>query len=559
MNTGPRAAALLATLAACCLLATRAPRVFADQIPPKLVVMLVVDQMSADYVEDFKGRWTGGLHRLVDRGAWFRKAAYPYMNTVTCTGHSTISTGALPITHGMILNSWWDRTAGRPMACTEDPGTRPVSYGGPVAGGGDSPWRLAVPTFTDELRAQKGEGPSILTFSLKPRSAVTLAGHAANAVTWFSDSGSWMTSSVYPGPVPFIADFVKAHPIEKDFGAVWTKVLPEKDYSYKDDAEGEPAPQTWTRTFPHVLKGTSDQPDALFYLLWEQSPFSDAYLEKLAEAAIDTQHLGQRGTTDYLGVSFSALDLVGHVFGPRSHEIHDMLARLDRTIGALLDHLDKVVGPDHYVVALTSDHGVAPIPEQLAREGRDAGRIDLSVIASRLEQALNASLGKGKYVSSVAFTDVYFEPGVYEQLLHKKEALKAAIEAIRNVPGVLQVFRSDELPALRSSKDRLQRAAALGYFPGRSGDLIVVPKPHWLLGSNAGTTHGTANDYDQRVPVILMGPGIKAGVYEQGASPADLAPTLASLVGIKLPKADGRVLQEAITAPMVPTPFGVRR
>jgi len=516
---------------------------------PKLVVMVVVDQLWAGYLEQLKTKWTAGFKRLTEHGAWFRNAAYPYLNTVTCVGHSTISTGALPQTHGMILNGWWDREARKLVTCTGDPASPLITYGAP-ASGGESPSRLLVPTFTDELRARDGAASRIVTMSIKPRSAIALGGRAANAVTWFGDNDAWTTSAAYPGaPVPWVKEFVQANPVEKDFGATWTRLLPEDAYAYKDDAEGEKPAPNWTRTFPHVLKGTGDKPDLIFYAQWEQSPFADAYLGKFAAASIDALHLGHGEATDYLGVSFSAPDAVGHGFGPRSHESQDVLLRLDQTLGVLLDYLDKTVGADQYVVALSSDHGVAPIPEQLVREGRDAGRIDTNVIVARVDQTLKAALGARKYLSAVVYTDLYFEPGVYADLLSKPQTLKAVIDVIKDVPGIARVLRGDQMPALKASKDRLERAAALSYYPPRSGDLIVVPKPNWILSLAAGTTHGSANEYDQQVPVILMGAHVKPGVYTQAATPADIAPTLAAMCGVTLSKAEGRVLSEAVTLP----------
>jgi predicted AlkP superfamily pyrophosphatase or phosphodiesterase len=522
--------------------------------PPKLVVMLVVDQLWAGYLDQMKSKWTAGFKRLTEQGAWFHNAAYPYLNTVTCVGHSTISTGAFPETHGMILNGWWDREAKKLVTCTEDPASPLVTYGAPAAGG-ESPVRMLAPTLTDELRAREGTAPRIVTMSMKARSAITLAGRSANSATWFSDTDVWATSAAYPGaPVPYIKEFIAANPVEKDFGSTWTRLLPEDQYSYKDDGEGERPAPGWTRTFPHVLKGSGDKPDQIFYAQWETSPFADAYLAKLATASIDSLHLGHGEATDYLGISFSATDAIGHGFGPRSHEIQDVLLRLDRTMGDLLDHLDKTVGADKYVVALSSDHGIAAIPEQLIHEGKNAGRVDANAIAARADQTLKLALGPRKYITAVVYTDLYFEPGVYQTLLSKPDTLKAVMDAIREIPGVSQVFRGDELPAQRNSKDALERAAAMSYFQGRSGDLIITPKANWIFSMAAGTTHGSANEYDQRVPVILMGANVKGGVYTQAATPADIAPTLAALCGFALPKAEGRVLREAL----ISDPTGTR-
>jgi len=540
------AAALLVLALLKPLSATQTPPQPASRaIPPKLVVMLVVDQMWAGYVDQMKSKWTGGFKRLTEHGAWFRNGAYPYLNTVTCVGHSTISTGAFPETHGMVLNGWWDRDVKKLVACTEDAASPLVTYG-PTAAGGESAKRMLAPTFTDELRAHHGAA-RIVTMSLKPRSAVALAGRAATAATWFNDTNVWATSTAYTSaPVPFVKEFIAANPVEKDFGSVWTRLLPDGEYAYTDDGEGETPPPGWTRTFPHALKGASDKPDQIFYAQWERSPFSDAYLEKFAAAAVDSLHLGQGEATDYLGVSFSATDEVGHGFGPRSHEVQDVLLRLDRDLGELFDHLDKTVGADKYVAALSSDHGVAVIPEQLVREGKDAGRIDSNAIVARVDQALKAALGPRKYISAIVYTDLYFEPGVYQTLLSKPETMKAVMDAVRGVPGIARVFRGDELPSKRTSKDTLERAAAMSYFAGRSGDLIMVPKPNWIFSLAAGTTHGSANDYDQQVPVFVIGANVKPGVYTQAATPADIAPTLAALCGFTLPKAEGRILREAL-------------
>lgn len=527
---------------------------------PKLVVMLVVDQMRADYVERFSQQWSGGLRRLVEQGAWFRQAAYPYLNTVTCTGHATIATGSFPATHGIVLNSWWDRDSGKQVSCTDDPSARAISYGPPVEER-HSAARLKLANFADELRAQLGTASRRVTFSIKPRSAIMLAGHRADAVTWFDDrTGAWVTSSAYANsPVPFVAQFVKAHPVDADFGKLWNRSLPEGAYLFREATVGSTSPAGLNRTFPHVLKGASDKPDAIFYRRWAASPFSDAYLGQLAEAAVDSLGLGQGPATDFLGISFSALDSVGHALGPSSQEVQDTLIRLDGVIGALLAHLDRVVGPDNYVVAFTSDHGVAPIPEEVARLGLDAGRIVTQDVAERIEKALEPRLGPGKHVSRMVYTDLYFAPGIYGKLLADPAALQAALNAILEVPGVWQVFRSDQLVDRRFTDDRVLRAAALSYSPGRSGDLIVVPKPYWFfvepsreVPSGPATTHGTAHLYDARVPVILMGRGIKPGQYVEPVTPADIAPTLAFLSGITLAETDGRILASALaTQPLM--------
>jgi hypothetical protein len=183
---------------------------------PKLVVLLVVDQMRGDYVDKFLPQWTGGLRRLVEEGAWFRDAAYPYAATETCVGHSTISTGSFPSSHAMVANAWWDRETQKMVTCTADPNAKNSGYAGVSEKDGDSAWRMEIPAFAEELKFQTNGATRVVTFSLKARAAITMAGHKADAVTW-ADSGGWVTSSVY-GAVPFVEQYAKAHPIKEDYG-----------------------------------------------------------------------------------------------------------------------------------------------------------------------------------------------------------------------------------------------------------------------------------------------------------------------------------------------------
>jgi predicted AlkP superfamily pyrophosphatase or phosphodiesterase len=513
---------------------------------PTLLVIVVVDQMRADYVEQFSRDWTGGLKRLLDHGARFTEAAYPYLNTVTCVGHATISTGTFPHTHGMVLNEWWDRDTAQVVSCTEDPGVSLVTYGPPLRGG-DSAHRLMVPTLTDRLREQLPHPPRIVTLSLKDRTAITLAGHAGDAVTWLDDAYTWATSSAFaPAPVPWVQRFVETHRIEDDFHSVWSRALEADAYQFDDAGAGEGPPKGWGPTFPHPLAGDGSGTERDFYERWRRSPFSDAYLGRLAEAAVDALKLGQGPGLDFLGVSLSALDLVGHRFGPRSQEIQDVLVGVDRTLGRLFDHLDRSVGRDHYVVGLTADHGVAPIPEQMTARGVSAGRVSLRRLRQRVDEVLEPRLGEGSRVAAVNYTDVYFARGVYDRIKTRPDLMREVLAALAREPGVAAVYTSDEVrEAGVTATDRLLRAAAFGYCPGRSGDIIVVPGPYWTMSGDP-TTHGSANAYDQRVPLFLMGAGIRPGTYADPVTPADLAPTLARLAGVALPGSEGRALAEAL-------------
>jgi predicted AlkP superfamily pyrophosphatase or phosphodiesterase len=503
---------------------------------PKLVVFVAVDQMRADYLVRYGNLYEHGLKRLTEKGAWFKNAAYPYLNTVTCAGHSTLGTGTFPYKHGMVLNAWFDRDSGKVMTCTEDKSVTEVSYAD-VPGIADSAKNIKQPSLAEILHHDKGH---VVTMSIKPRSAIGLAGHEADAVIWFDERGNWESSTAYGRTLPeWVTAFAKANPIERDAGKIWERTLPSERYQYDDAAPGEANVAGWTGTFPHPLGAAADK---AFLPHWLTSPYANEYLEQMAETAIDTLQLGKGKATDFLGISFSALDTVGHAFGPRSHEVQDTLVRLDATIGKLLDALDAKVGADNYVLALSADHGVADIPEQVPNAGRQSSK----QIQSAIETALKP-LGNGPLVNVVAYTDVYLARGVIDRLKKDDKTMAALKEALLALPGIANVFRSDEVstPAARQSQDPQIRAAALSYFAGRSGDLILIPKENWLLAASA-TTHGTLYPYDQRVPVVFYGASINPGPRDDAATPADIAATLAAIVGAKLPSPDGQVLKSAL-------------
>ncbi len=450
------------------------PKAQAPPRRPKLVVMLVVDQMRADYVEKFRAEWSSGLKRLLEEGAWFRAAAYPYASTETCVGHATISTGAFPSSHGMISNSWWDRDAQKTVTCTSDPNVKNVAYAGGSTKSGDSAWRMQLPAYAEELKFQTGGATRVVTFSLKARAAITLAGHKADAATWFDgDSGSWVTSSPY-GTMPFVEDFVKKHPAAEDYGKTWSLSLPSTSYLYEDQTAGAVPPDGWSNTFPHALRGKegSTTADQAFYEQWSTSPFADTYLTKLALAAVDSLGLGKSGATDYLGVSYSSVDYVGHAFGPRSREIQDILVHLDKDLGELFTHLDQKVGRGNYVVGFSADHGVVPIPEEMQKTGADAGVLNLAELKDRLEKALEPFNYTKPVISRISGSDIYFSQGIYGQLRQDPAAMRTVINAAQTVPGVAAVYRAEDLHGGSNSVFQTRVAMELSFFVGRSGDLF---------------------------------------------------------------------------------------
>jgi len=521
----------------------------AAQPGPKLVVLLMVDQMRADYLDRYGALLEHGLKHLTTSGAWYTKAAVPYMNTVTCAGHATAGTGTFPYQHGMINNAWISRKTEASETCTEDATTTLVAYG-KFGGPGESAKRLMRPTLAETLRKER-HGRSV-SLSLKARSAIGMAGHQGDAVIWFGERGFVFTSSTAftEKPEPSIEAFIKAHPIEQARGTDWARSLPVARYQYDDEPDGERPNLGWGMAFPHPL----GRDDRNVFPRWEESPLSDAYLEEMAEAAVTGMRLGTSDGTDFLAISFSALDLVGHAFGPRSHEVQDVIVRIDSTIGRLLDFLDQRVGRNNYMLALSSDHGVGDIPEQVG-----GARVSAEVVVRVIDETLRRMwpespardiadvirpfLGNGLYVSGVSNNDVYFRANVFDRLKADQKAMRAVLDALRAIPGIAGVLRGDALaaPDTRSSSDPTTRAAALSYVAGQSGDLILVLQENAVISTNAAN-HGTAHDYDQQIPVIFYGPGFPAGRLEAPASSADIAVTLGARVGLTIASADGHAL-----------------
>jgi predicted AlkP superfamily pyrophosphatase or phosphodiesterase len=362
-----------------------------------------------------------------------------------------------------------------------------------------------------------------------------LAGHKADAVAWFDDGNTWNSSTAYADtPVPFLAEYIQTHPVSGELGKIWEPF---------QRAVGVPS-------FSHPLDGESGEADRAFFTNWKTSPFADEYLARMAAAAVDALELGQGERTDYLAVGFSAPDPIGHAYGPHSLELRDAYMRLDATVGALLDHLDREVGRGEYAVALSSDHGISMSLDRAKERGIEAGRITRAEVVDRVNRALEPVLGAGPYVAGMIHTDLYFVPGVYEELADNREAMKAIMDTLQSTPGVSRVFRKEELldDVDDGLRDPLARQVAASYFPGRSGEIVVIPKPNWVTWT-LDADHGSGYSYDVQVPLILMGKGIKAGRYSKAAEITDIAPTLAHLAGVHLKDVDGRILGEALASP----------
>lgn len=540
---------LTAAAAFCGLVLTTPARPFAQRAavePPRLVVLLVLDQFPVEYIEVYGRNWTRGLRRLVDDSALFTEAAYPYGRTATCAGHGTIGTGAFPQRHGLVGNQWYDRELDKMVTCEEDASVEPVVLGGGETDDRHSAKYLKVPSLADELRRQAARPPNVVSVSEKARSAIGLVGQGGpgTVVLWKAEGKVWSTSTAYTKtPWADAADYVRRNPITNDYGRVWTKLLPESAYQFADDDPSEPRPAPWGRTFPHTVHSPDGPNDSVFASAWGRSPWSDAFVVDYAIHLLRTRELGRQPGTDMLALSLGALDQLGHQYGPRSHEVQDLLARTDIAIGRLLDVLDQEVGVGRYTLAWSADHGVARIPEQVVAEGGEAGRLgSISQMATGL---LQWTLGPGRHVGLGDGSELALTPSALAKLREKPEVKALLTSALAASPGAWKVFDRDMLASTEPTSDPELKAWRLSFVPDRSGDFAVVMKPGWVYDA-LGANHGSQNAYDQRVPLALYGAGIRKGRYTTAATPADIAPTLAALAGISLPRAQGRVLEEAL-------------
>ncbi|AIE87603.1 alkaline phosphatase family protein [Fimbriimonas ginsengisoli] len=543
----------LATLAlaslACVSLAQPAPR------KPKLIVMISIDQFRADYVTRFasnflparSGGKVGGFRFLTESGAWFRDAHHNHIPTATGPGHATLLSGSEPGIDGIVGNDWFDRATGKPMYCVDDKSVETV-------GGTSSPMsprNLKTTTLGDELKMATNGRAKVVSLALKDRAAILMAGHAADQVVWFdNNTGNWVTSTWYARQLPGWAEGVnRDRLVDKAYGTSWEPLLDAKAYDLARKAPAEkPAANGKLFSWPlGVAGGKADK--AYWGALWT-SHWGNEFVEQSAERALDTEKLGQRDVSDLLIVGFSSNDYIGHRFGPNSPEVMDATVRTDRLLSQLFTAIDRKVGLDNAVIVLSGDHGVLPIPEEESGVYRSPSTRYLSSVVKPVREALNAAFGEGDWLLGA---------GIYEQNLYinretaaakkvrMEDVERVAAEAAMKQPGVfLALTRTQLLNGQVPAYPFISRVVN-GFSPTLGGDVMVVEAPGAYFGAGTGTGHGSAWDYDSHVPIIFRGAGISRGVFTRRVATADIAPTLAHLLGIELPSGNvGRVLGEAI-------------
>lgn len=517
---------------------------------PKLVVLAIFDQMRGDYVQKWQPLFSeGGFKRLQRDGASFTNCHYPYCYTLTAPGHTSLVTGTNPARHGIISNDWYDRKFSETVSSvTPPPDLRRSGLG---------PYRRTARTIGDVfLEALAGRG-RMASLSIKDRAAILMAALRSQFVYWFDPVlGQFVTSPFYRDEAhPWVKVFNAGSPAEKFFDRDWTKLRADLDYakfSGPDDFFAEGLGYAQGLTFPHpTLRGDRKKSKDRYYAAIENSPFGNDLLIDFAKTAIRAEKLGQTDQTDLLFLSFSSNDFVGHCWGPDSQEVLDMTLRSDRMISEFLSFLDETVGKNKYVFAVSADHGVCPLPEFAVRQGKKAGRAAPEILTTLAEAHLNETFLKGEKAIWLEHPTkqnpwIYFQQSTLKTLkLEPAKVERALADWFEKQPGIQRaITRSEVLKHKPGSNDPTLDAVRRSFHPESSGDVMVVLEPYHLFSPPLlskdptkieayRTSHGTPHSYDTHVPLLVMGPGIRSGVYDERIAPQSLTAILCDL--LKLP------------------------
>ena len=543
----------------------------AAQIPEKpvrLVLQITVDQLRSDLIERYSaGYGEGGFRRLLNNGTFYIDAHHRHANTETVVGHTTLATGTDPAIHGMVANNWLDRTTGLLNYNVQDPDFPLLGEGAGVDTSieidptqaaattqGRSPRSILTTTISDEFRVALGPRSKIFGVSVKDRGAITLAGHAGTAY-WFSKAaGEMVTSTYYMETYPdWVREWNESGLVAGYADTSWELSSDPASYLFgaDDDQPWETDFPGWGRTFPHAY-GPAD--GKYYTTLLTLSPAGDEITLDFAKALMAAEDIGTDEVTDYLSISFSSTDYVGHFFGPSSLESEDNLHRLDRTLASLFAYVDETVGLDQTLVVLSADHGASEAPGYLNSLGIGGSYFNFDDIdTTDAFAALKAEFGIAEEL-----VDQFFQPYVYlnreviaERGLDLAEVSHRVAEELRKFPGIAYAVSSSDLRAGALAQTPATDAILANFHEERSGDIYVVFEPHWFVsefdGASVTGSHGSPWRYDTHVPVIWMGPGIDAARIGRRVETVDVAPTIAAYLGIRPPSGTrGQMMTEVL-------------
>lgn len=512
---------------------------------PRLVLLVVIDQLPSWRFETDEPKLTGGLRRLIDNGLYVPKAEFPYAATYTAPGHAALCTGGSPDTTGILANGWWDRDTKIKVGAVADP-TFPVFWlapGKPPAdydGSGASGRKLQVEGIGDALRRQTNDKGKAIAVGLKQRAAVVALGKKPNLAIWYDAAQQALTTSRwYAGEPPaWLARLAADKPVSRFLGQTWRpsdKSQLAELAGGKDDSPGEGKNYGLDTTFPHSLADTQEAAKAVRATPWGTQIVIDGAL-----AAIDGEQLGEDDVPDLLALTISSHDYAGHYWGQESWERIELLLDLDKRLGTLLEELDRRFGKDGYAVVVSSDHGAAPLVETSVASGHKARRVRVTDIMAAANKAAGGVLGTGKWFDAYAASTLYVSDTFRTKPADKqKQALDAVVAAVAKLDGIGFTGRCDQLAGNCDERDGMEALACRSIRLGQSGDIFVGPErySHTTTTYFTGTSHGTASDEDRIVPIIVAGPGVTKQRRTERTSMLQVAPTLAKLLGIDPPEA----------------------
>lgn len=516
---------------------------------PKLVVGIVVDQMRYDYITRFWNHFEeDGFKRLVNEGFNCKNNHFNYAPTSTGPGHTSVYTGTTPATHGIIGNNWYDKVSDAEVYCASDDNY--ASVGTTSDAGKMSPHRMNVTTITDQLRLHTQMRGKTIAVALKDRGAVLPGGHTANAAYWFHgvDEGNWVTSTYYMNELPkWVIDFNSSDKVEQ-YKKPWTTAKEISTYvesgSDNNNYEGLFETET-TPTFPHsTLNLLNKKKD---FEILKATPYGNSITTDFAIAALEGEDLGKDKITDFLAISFSSTDYIGHKYGVNSKEIQDAYIRLDVDLQRLFKTLDKKVGEGEYTVFLTADHGAINVPAYLKDQNIPAGYIEFDDIKLKFEEFLKYKFGTTDIIKNFSNYQYFLDHKVIKNLdIEIAEAQEIIAKELLGYEGIDRVYTGQQMWQNNYSTG-IPYILQNGFNQKRSGDVLLVLNPGVISYPKTGSSHGTPQIYDTHVPLLFYGKGVKKGSTYQRTEIPDIAPTLATMLGIAFPNGTtGKPISEVL-------------
>jgi len=520
------------------------------QQTPKLVIGLVIDQMRYDYLTRFSDRYgKNGFKRLLEKGFSIESAYYNYIPTYTAVGHASIYTGTTPDNHGIISNNWYDKFLKKSIYCVDDNNYKTVGNNGDR--GRKSPFRMHTTTVTDQLHLAQNMNGKTIGIAIKDRSAILPAGHTANGAYWFDGgkNGQWISSTFYMDSLPkWVIDFNNSGKANGYLENPWNTLYDINTYtnSIIDDNvfEGKFKGET-TTSFPHNIPNLRAK-NGDFDIL-KGIPSGNSFTADFTKAAIIGEKLGKGKFTDFLTVSFSSTDYIGHQFGPASKEIEDTYLRLDKDLADLLAFLDKQVGQNNYTVFLTADHAAVDVPAYLQSLKIPAHYFDVKKFRQNVLAITKKYFNSIELIENISNYQIFLDKQKIESLgLDKNTVAEKLVEEVITLEGIYKAVTAKTLQTNRFT-DGIMNSLQNGYNQKFSGDVMLIPYPATLTRGRTGTSHGSGYSYDTHIPMIFYGNGIKKGISKKRYEIIDIAPTIANLLKIEAPNSStGKIIDEAL-------------